>query len=97
MIEIPYAPLERRKSNAHRRALPPNFNRCIACNAPLKSLPGIMTIGLWVHLGQGGSMLLAAGERSPNGQDEDGAGGQGMFPIGPECAKKLPREYVFAI
>ena len=44
----------------------------------------------WIHLGEGGFHLLAAGERSENGQDEDGEGGQGYFQVGPECVQRLP-------
>ena len=43
---------------------------------------------LWVHVGEGGSVFLLPGERSPSGQDEDGEGGQGMYPIGAGCVRR---------
>lgn len=53
--------------------------------------------GTWVHVGEGGAVILARGERSPNGQNEDGAGGMGWFPVGSDCVKHVPAEYRFKI
>jgi hypothetical protein len=86
MMSIPF--VDRATGRRNRgRPNPRGLDRCLICDLPTESR-------LFVHLGEGGSMILAPGERSKNGQDEDGEGGQGFFPIGPDCARRLPSEYV---
>jgi len=42
----------------------------------------------YVHLGEGGSMILEKDEKSSSGFDEDGEGGMGWFPVGRGCSRK---------
>lgn len=86
MMSIPSVPDGQERRN-RLRPNPKGLDRCIVCELPTESPKT-------VHLGEGGSMLLARGERSPNGQNEDDEGGQGYFPVGQECAKRIPSEYL---
>lgn len=76
---------------------------CVLCG---KRLPAraINDKGLYVHIGQGGSSIMRADlpiVEGAGGGDcavlSDGTidtGDMGWFQIGPDCAKKIGREYV---
>lgn len=88
-MSLPIPSVSKAQEERNRaRPNPKGLDRCVVCELPTESL-------LSVHMGEGGSMMLAKGERSTNGQNEDGEGGQGYFPVGPECAKRIPPDYLF--
>ena len=95
MIYIPLPASGWRKATRRALGAEPG-DPCIICLREIK--PPVLW---WVHLGNWGTMLLDHGERTPDrldgtrGQNEDGSGGQGFFPIGPGCVKRVPREYRF--
>lgn len=66
-----------------------HHDRCIVCEKPLTSDIAACSVHVCLCCGT----YLAKGERCPTGYDEDGEGGCGYFPVGPDCMKKLPVEY----
>jgi len=61
-------------------------DKCFLCGRTLLRKTGIASI-LDIHLSTGGGLIPVD---QADGSDDD----QGWFPIGTECAKKLPAAYV---
>jgi hypothetical protein len=82
-IKIPYASAEIRNRN-DRRARPDGCNECLFCAAPItgkKKKPS------WVH-------MLTTGELASRDEPVTEGEDQGCFTVGPECAKKVPAEFL---
>lgn len=63
---------------------------CILCGKEVKNPR------YWVHVClHCDRILMNDGERCPDGYDEDGEGGCGWFAVGPDCIKRVPKEYRF--
>lgn len=60
-----------------------NRQVCFCCG---KNVKGNGETSLWIHLDDSNRVIPVGMEISPN---ED----MGSFPIGPDCAKKLPKGY----
>lgn len=71
------------RDKQHSRRAPDAIDECFLCGRPLKHSES----GVSIHLRTDG-MLFPAGDE--HWQDPDS---QGAFPVGSECAKKLPAEY----
>ncbi|MDP2952557.1 MAG: hypothetical protein Q8O76_04495, partial [Chloroflexota bacterium] len=68
---------------------------CMLCQSPIKK----GRAAAWVHVCLHCNRVLAhavdyaPAERCPDGYNEDGCGGCGVFPVGSECVKRVPKEY----
>ena len=81
------SPFEVRKRNRNRSHS--GADQCILCEAPIRNAPaGFIHVCLCCN-----RVLIANGERCPDGYDEDGRGGCGSFPVGSGCIKRVPAEY----
>lgn len=82
------APREAYEKNADRNHSIPSahLDNCFLCNRPVDT-----RLTKWVHLCTVGGLY-----KNDQSVEDEYAGGnsQGMFPIGSECAKKLPSAYV---
>lgn len=54
---------------------------------------GLKKVSTEIHLCLCCNVILGPDEHCPNGNDEDGHGGSGWFPVGSHCKKKIPKEY----
>lgn len=62
---------------------------CFICGRPVNS-----KVGRYVHLRIDGVLIPKDAEELP---EYEGGMSQGCFPIGSECAKKLPKKYVLTL
>lgn len=79
------------------RTDPKTQHFCALCQKDMKTPPGESQ---YLHFVDGGSAILAVADedryqalsaKQPGGQF---AGEMGCYPVGPECARKLPKGYV---
>ena len=63
---------------------------CFICNRPMKTSG--TEKGSWVHLSWESGMIMNI-EQSET--DEGFEQSQGYFPVGSDCAKKIPKRFVF--
>lgn len=68
---------EQRRTTKHTEA-------CFVCNKGMTD--AVLDNGWWVHVSGGASLV-------PIGSDVDEVADMGYFPVGSECAKKIPAEY----
>lgn len=62
---------------------------CICCGKPIKDMEKTK----WVHMNEGW-LALHSSVSYQNCFDLTGYNSQGCFPIGNECAKKMPKNFV---
>jgi hypothetical protein len=61
-----------------------NHTPCLVCGRPIKD----ESKSKWVH-------LLTSGQLINTQDDSKVSNSQGFFPVGSECAKKIPTEFLF--
>jgi hypothetical protein len=83
-------PIPRSPQFEKNERLPRKFGdeECFLCARPMKA----MDIRWGVECGHAGGSLLTADEAAEERREDVGAN-LGQFPIGSDCAKKLPVEY----
>jgi hypothetical protein len=79
------ADFETRERNEHRMSSARNAEPCFLCGRPLT--PTATANGWWIHLTTGGYLTSDFGDTQDFGTYGDS---QGCFPVGSECAKRIP-------
>lgn len=80
----PFITSPKSKANARLPGLP-EAERCVVCARPIAD----PSRAAWVR-------LLTTGELADRAEIVDAADDRGFFPVGPECARKLPKAFHFA-
>ena len=85
---------ETREANRHRFSGSKHGDECFLCGRGL-TFAALMPEKAWrIHLGTDGTLLPEGWE--PEGGDWNADRlSQGTFPVGPECAKRIPRPFKF--
>jgi len=80
-LEVPDYNADQKEAN-EARVRDTHAGTCLICGRPLTR--SAADNGYWVHMSTGWQIILP---------DDDESDSQGCFPVGSECAKRIPTEY----